>query len=85
MPAKTMPAKRTKRVLMPRRYARPLFYQYWSNLSPEQKQHLADTSATRLTYLSAIANGHRRPGIDLIQRLMLADKRLTIGVLRGAP
>lgn len=54
------------------------FYQYWKSLSPAEKNALAEKAETSFMYLSQLANGHRRPGLNVILRLQKADPNLTV-------
>lgn len=51
-------------------------------MSAEEKSRLAATAKTPVSYLSQIAHGWRGAGIDVIQRLMAADNRITLEMMR---
>ena len=52
------------------------FQEYWSGLSPDEKEELAENAELRYTSISNIANGHRGTSLDAVARLMSADKRI---------
>jgi len=56
------------------------FTDVWISLNPEQKQRLADKLESSKAYLSQIAHGKRTPSVDMIQRLVAADKRIHAGM-----
>ena len=58
------------------------FKSVFSALSPEEKKHLATKADTSVAYLSQIANGHRKAGVELIVNLCHADIRMTPEMLR---
>lgn len=60
------------------------FLEYWQSLSPEQKANLAARSNTSIPYLSQVAHGHRKAGAGLIERLMVADKKISFQMMRFA-
>ena len=51
-------------------------------MSAEEKSRLADAADTPVSYLSQVAHGWRGAGIDVIDRLMKADNRITIALMR---
>jgi hypothetical protein len=58
------------------------FKKYWDALDPDKKIKLATEAATSTAYLSQVANGHRNAGANLIDRLLLADPKITYKMMR---
>ena len=58
------------------------FKTYWKDLTPAQKIELAEKSATSVAYLSHIANGHRKAGANLLDRILVAEPNLTYQMMR---
>jgi hypothetical protein len=58
------------------------FKQYWIQLSPKEKNDLADRANTPKDYLSQLAHGHRNAGANIIERLMKADSKITFQMMR---
>ena len=67
-----------QRILKPKN-----FYEYWITRTPKEKKALAAGAGTNYKYLCNVAGGGRRLGADLIERLMIADSRLTFRLLRA--
>lgn len=58
------------------------FKKYWSDLTPPEKERLAEDLDTSVGYLKLIANGHREPGLELAKRM---EKRTGIPRLTLKP
>lgn len=58
------------------------FKEHWTGLSAEEKRELARAAQTSVAYLSQLANGHRRAGIEIIANLQRVDSRITADMLR---
>ena len=58
------------------------FKDYYELLSPEGKVELAEKAGTSVAYLSHLATGFRKAGADMIARLTVADKNITVEMLR---
>jgi hypothetical protein len=74
---------KTQEAIMKR--AKPEFEKYWRSLDAKGKERLARKAKTSVAYLSSIAHGHRKPGWNVIQRVIAADKALTFEMLRAWP
>jgi hypothetical protein len=53
------------------------FKVYWKSLSSEEKTLLSERSGVAWSYLSNIANGHRKAGRETINRLIQAESDLS--------
>lgn len=58
------------------------FPDFWKTLTGSQRLELAKRAKTNVSYLYQIAAGDRNAGADLIERLMLADNRITFQMMR---
>lgn len=58
------------------------FQKLFTSLDAEEKRDLAERANTSVAYLSQIANGHRKAGVDIIASLTNADNRITAAMLR---
>lgn len=50
--------------------------------TPAEREAIAKRARTTVAYLYQIAGGHKRPGVALVDRLCLADPRLSKRHLR---
>ena len=66
---------------MPKQYATP-FGVFYHGLRYGEAAELARTAGTNSQYLWSLASGNRRPGVDICARLIAADDRITMGMLR---
>ena len=53
----------------PKPFKNPTWAAVWGRYSPEQKQRAAEELDTDYKYLSQIARGDRKPGMDLARRM----------------
>lgn len=58
------------------------FQSFYTSLSKDEKKALADRAETSVAYLYQLAQGYRKPGIDVMTRLKAADNRITDTMLR---
>lgn len=58
------------------------FKTFWKSLSPAQKETLAIEAVTTVVYLSQVANGHRKVGLQTITKLKRANSEITDYMLR---
>ena len=58
------------------------FKEHYASLSASQKQDLAKSAKTSVAYLSQLANGHRKAGIEVMVALKMADPAITDAMLR---
>ena len=66
---------------MRRTYDTP-FGQFYASLPYGKAAELARKANTSSLYLYMLASGRRRAGMDIASRLMAADERITMGMLR---
>ena len=59
------------------------FLEYYESMSYEDLNKLAESAGTSSQYLYQLATGRRRPGADIIERLMRADKKITFEMMRS--
>lgn len=60
----------------------PFLHPLWVSLSAAQKQELSEKSGMSIPYLSHLANGVRKPGIETLVRLQFWDASITAAQLR---
>jgi hypothetical protein len=53
------------------------FKEFWQKLSAEEKKELAEKCESSVPTLSQCAHGTRNFGLNLLDRLLDADKRIT--------
>ena len=66
---------------MPKKYD-TAFGKYYGSLEYGQAAELARQAGVAQKYLWALASGTRQVGIDVASRLMAADDKITMGMLR---
>lgn len=66
---------------MPNEYDTP-FGQFYRSLLYGEAVQLARKAGTSGQYLWSIASGRRKPGVQICARLMAADDRITLAMLR---
>jgi len=58
------------------------FGRFYQGLPHGERAELARKSGMKRQYLWALGAGNRKAGIDVAARLMAADERITLGMLR---
>ena len=61
------------------------FREYWQKMTAKEKRDLAKRADTTEIVLRHIANGHRKAGASIIERLMDADPVITFKMMREVP
>lgn len=58
------------------------FQIYYQGLSKDEKEQLAERAQTSVAYLYQVATDRRRAGLSLALRLIAADDRISLEMLR---